>query len=764
MSQTRTQDARRPRTGTRPGSTSQEGAAKPRLLFLRPTREDLPEFVRLHLREHVRALQHSFEVTLVTGDADFDRLVDQEQPDLVLFESGVYARTDRRITGTHRHPDVPRLGLLNADAYCLTRSVFLADMDDWGVETFFTIGAATPAHTPDLADRLFVWPNFADRSVFHTYPGGKSTTVLLAGSREAHYPWRVQVDRELARRFPVRSLPHAGWFDRDAASAMPSGEAWARTLSAAQIVPTCGTVAEELVRKHLEIPAAGALLLTERTAVVEAAGFVDMESAVFADASDAADKVEHLLANPDVLDRIAAAGQRLAHERHDISTRDQLLQWLRLSRACSAGQVILQPDLFGPLELHDRGDAGAAVGRESSPGSVPVIAVAALSVPGKDGMLLRQADAELRLGQVGAAAANYAAVLNRHLEPEAALGLARTYLRFGDATAAADLLWFLIDRMVNRHGARRPDPVEWATYVRSVLACGFAAEAQRLAGRFPELGHPELRRTRHLLAALVGEEPAAVGGRLGLRSVHVVTPASWHQWREAAVADLVACGQPRLADRAALVPTPPEEREQDDAAAGVAGSDQAPWRRLRRTWRSRGAVSVTGAARRRLATPRRDPEIGSLFQLVAGEGIDVVVTVLLEDAETQHHLDRLVAADPTGATLCRIGRDTATASPATWGAYGRAPGVSPPALSRLPLLGSSIVVAGPRGGALLELSHLAGCRMLVLEDADGPGHARITAELGRSGAWAPAEDQVVGAVRQALRPRRRVAVWRAEPS
>lgn len=308
---------------TAPGAGA--ATSRPRLLFLRPNREDLPAFVRRHLDDHVRALQQSFDVSLVTGDADLDELVEVTRPDLMLFESGVYARPGRRITGARRHRDIPRLGLLDADAYCLTRSVFLADMDEWGVDTFFTIGAATPGHTPDIADRLFVWPNFADRTLFHSYPGGRPTTVLLAGSRRAHYPWRVKVDRVLAERFPVRTLEHAGWFDEAAAAAMPTGEAWARTLAGALVVPTCGTVADDLVRKHFEIPASGAVLLTERTPAVEAAGFVDMESAVFADESDAADKVEHLLAHPDLLRRIAAAGQRLAHERHDLTDRKSVV-------------------------------------------------------------------------------------------------------------------------------------------------------------------------------------------------------------------------------------------------------------------------------------------------------------------------------------------------------------------------------------------------------------------------------------------------------
>lgn len=530
-------------TTSRPAATDPSSGAqgRPRLLFLRQDRTDLPAFVLQHLDEHLRALQAHFDVVLVDGACDYDQMCDVHRPDLTLVESGVYARRDRRIDNTHTHPDVPKIGLINADAYCQTRSVFLSDMDRWGVGTYFTISMVMRERMPEVADRLFVWPNFADRTLFRTYDGGRPTRLLLTGSQQSNYPWRVRVNALLQERFGVEPQPHAGWFDARATAGMVSGEAYARSLSAAQIVPTCGTIAHELVRKHLEIPAAGALLLTERTAAVEQAGFVDMETCVLADEHDVVDKVAHLLEHPDELARIAAAGQALVHERHDLTTRDQMRQWYELQRRATSGQRVVQPDPFGPMVL-------APVGPPMG------IAGATGASRARDLVLLARGRAELDDGRPVEAEETFAQVLALHHMPEATHGTARALLRQGRAEQAAPRAWEAIEQSVRRHLAYDPDPVDWATWVRVLLCQGSVGRAEAAAGRFPDIDHPELRRTRAVLAALAGHRPLQ-GPARARTSVHPLPDLTWAQWLDDLAADLAACAQDQLADRVrALAP------------------------------------------------------------------------------------------------------------------------------------------------------------------------------------------------------------------
>ncbi|SDR72258.1 glycosyltransferase family protein [Agrococcus carbonis] len=719
---------------------------KPRLVFFRFADPTLPDFIAGHLRDHVRCLEQWFDVHVIDRDADYDEVVDRLQPDLALFESGVYARRGRAIANTHRHPGIPKLGLLNADGYCPTRSVFLADMDDWGVETFFTIATSASGYTPDIADRTFVWPNFADRRIFHPYPGGKSRSILLSGSRETNYPWRVRVDGALRERFPVTTMQHSGWFDREAAAAMPAGEAYARTLSAALIVPTCGTIAEELVRKHLEIPASGALLLTERTPVVEAAGFVDMVSCVFADASDAADKVAYLLEHPDELAEIAAAGTRLAHERHSIEHRDQIRQWYELHRG-APGARIVQPDLFGSL-AHD-----------PLSGARPVSAVAR---PGVDRRLLRSGDALLEAGLPARAADRFAQVLNLHFEPEAALGLARSAVRLGRPPLASALLEHSAAIVVRTHGASHPDPVEQAWQSRVALCGADLRAAVEHAAAHPGVRHPELDRMRAVIRALGGTAPEPAD-RPRHRSVHSGFGAEpWDEWQRALVDDLAACGRDETAARVAAMPDPTRATAQSVGA------------RAGRTSASRGR-GAAAAARHLLARARRratreaaallgrdaPPDRASLFQVLEGRPIDAVLLLMVDDGIARR-IEALGSRDPWPLEIVRLGR--AVSGPARDGfvPWGHRSGVERAVLRSVPSWGTSMVVTTRAGMGHLELADLASTRIVVVVPGGAP-ETDAERRLRARDDWSPASEALATRLRAVL-PAAEAAVWERRPA
>ena len=722
-------------------------AGRPRLVFFRPTSTDLPSFVDLHLRDHVRCLQHWFDVVLVVGNADFDEVCDREKPDLVLFESGVYVRPDRWISNTNRHLEIPRIGLLNSDPYCLTRTVFLSDMNDWGVETYFTIGVTTAAHTPDIADRLYVWPNFADRSLFRTYPGGKTTSILLTGSRRPNYPWRVKVDRALSERFPIRSLPHNGWFGRSMSAEMTFGELYARELSSAQIVPTCGTIADELVRKHFEIPAAGSLLLTERTPSVEAAGFADMENCIFAEASDAVDKVDFLLKNPEAIARITSAGQHLAHERHDISNRSQIWQWFELERRRRPGETILQQNPFGDLVLGRNGVARKPV--------------TYMAPPSRDGRLLLRATDSLGHGRLGAAMDDFAEVLNQHLEPEASLGLARCYLRIGEPALARDLVWRLIDRAMSFHGASTPDPVEWAVYLRSLVACGTADAAARKAAEFPFLNHPELARVLHVLRQLSSVDGVPdSANRPEWRSLHVVHEG-WIEWKNQLIDDLTACGQQR-AVQVILHVSEPDYRPPSVTAGALRDEPATPRSRPAKLQGRKTSHTARIAARVGRRLRRRAPQVQdeSLFSLLGDDSIEAAIAILVDEKPILLALERLVANDPTNSAVIRIGRESVLPpGDSAGGAVGRRGGASRKILSRVPLLGRSLILAGPRGADLLEIPDLSAAEVLILVRGRHPGDARLLRQLESSNTWRRGDDQLIDHFARALTPVHGLDVW-----
>ncbi|MBX6740948.1 MAG: glycosyltransferase [Acetobacteraceae bacterium] len=511
---------------------------KPRLLFLRFGGEEiLPRFIQIHLDEQRRCLEQFFDVVVVTGDCDYGELCERHQPDIAMFESGIYARP-RIIRNATAHPKVPKIGFLHADAYCASRSLFLSDMDRLGVDTFFTLSISMAEYLPEIADNLFVWPNFVDPAVCRDYGSPKLIPILFTGSQVPHYPWRRHMRELLAKHYPVMTCPHYGWRDARMTRTMVHGEAYARMLNAALVSPACGTIANELVRKHLEIPACGTLLLAERTAALEAAGFRDMENCVFASGSETIDKLGHLFEDRDALERITRAGHDLVHARHTMQQRDQILQWFRMRASLRPGQRILQTDPFRPLAVVDRTSSQ----RNMHPPAA-----------GRDRALLKQAMAALERRNIAEAERCSLAMLNYHGDiPEAKLCLALCHLHSGRPDQALELLAHSVARLMKEWGATEPDPVEWTYIIVALLCRGDVAAARKCAEQFPNLAHPEFDACRAAIITLSAQDPGSVRhDRRARASMHILPPRDLASWAGEICAMLQASGQAALARRLA---------------------------------------------------------------------------------------------------------------------------------------------------------------------------------------------------------------------
>lgn len=124
---------------------------------------------------------------------------------------------------------------------------------------------------------------------------------MLTGSIDPQYPWRHKIYKKLSASYPSLICPHLGYSSSATAHQILIGRQYAHALNASWFVPTCGTVAKEIVRKHLEIPGARSCLITERSAALVAAGFADFENCIFVDEHDVSDKVTYLFKNQDTL-------------------------------------------------------------------------------------------------------------------------------------------------------------------------------------------------------------------------------------------------------------------------------------------------------------------------------------------------------------------------------------------------------------------------------------------------------------------------------
>ena len=529
-------------------SAAMHPAGKARLVFFQYRHEGLPGFLVQHARDHVDCLSEFFETTVINTDCDYGEVCERHQPDLALFELGVNHDICRRprVTNLNACPSVPKLALHNADAFCNARAGFLSDLDRYGIQTVFAIAATAAEHTPELADRLFIWPNCIDPAIFKDYGQFKSIPLLLTGNINAIYPWRQRVTRILRARYPALNCPHPGYEPDVFRGFVLQGESYACTINASALVPTCGSVAKEVVRKHFEVPACRACLVTERSPALEAAGFVDMQNCVFAEPDDIVDKLDHLLLNPDELRRITDAGYELVHARHTRRHRNQILQWLEMHRQLQPGEKIVQRGPFAAPEI-------------ASPAAFHVPQHLHIRCRGTHLQLLEEGDRYFAAGDMAKAEGKYAECTNyMPWMPEPRLRRARCWLHGGQAVRAMAEIKPLLAFILGSYKAADPDPVEWATYILCLLCRGKLREATRRARQFPWVQHPELDRVRWLVCVLNGEPcfPMHESDPLYRRrlTIHVLPIKTWDEWANHMVGILKACGQSHMAEKLAAAP------------------------------------------------------------------------------------------------------------------------------------------------------------------------------------------------------------------
>lgn len=556
----------------------------------------------------MRCLDQWFDVRVIEGSADYARVVDQLEPAMCLMEAGIYAHS-RTIANVRLDDGIPKAGFLQADAYCASRAGALHDFDAWGVESVFTMSVAMEEYTPDLRGRLFTWPNFIDPRLHHDRGLDRTVDVLLTGSRASHYPWRVRVARDLSRAgIPVTQTPHLGWFDAAVDGHMVEGVAYSRLLNSTRIAPSCGTIARDLVRKHLEIPGNGALLVAEPAEALTQAGFIDMQNCVLSAEDDAVDRIRYLMEDEDARQRIAAAGHDLVHSRHTDAHRSQVRQWLALRLQPGAG-AIRQDNPFGDLSL--------GIARPSGD----------RHVRGRDRILLRSAVEAFGRGEIGAAERDFHRARNLHPNLEAFAGMAACRLVQGDGRGAADSaaqgLAYCLEVLDGP-----PDPSLLALLILAERSCGRGLRARRFSAAFPSVHLPYLDVVRRG----AGEKSARPSPTWG----SVVWP-----WLEPVLSETWTCPPSRTLTKRALFHERPRQIDLDQGAPVVIPTLRPV---LRRAWvrgRSRAARLSIGLADRGV--------LEALADALAADEPEVLVVVTRGLARS---LPRGVGSTAAGSSAC----------------------------------------------------------------------------------------------------------------
>lgn len=302
--------------------------------------------------EWVHALALHCDVEMIEEDFDLVEVHARVRPDFLLFDSIHWGRRHRlTIANIDAFPDLPRALFLNCDPHDPMRPLTMDMAAAYGIDTIFCMGIEAPQQMKELRRvDCFIVPKFIDPLVFRDHGEEKSipVTIMSAHLFPGFYPWRAQVTEEIQRVLPTLLYTHPGY---NAGGNNPfeiRDESYARMLSRSRFCIADTTVLDYVVRKHLEIPAAGSVLVSPPSLALADYGFVDGENCLLGAAGpDLYRRIVAVARDPALYERIRASGHALVHARYTRASWTHILDWFACHRSLKPGERVQQDGVFG---------------------------------------------------------------------------------------------------------------------------------------------------------------------------------------------------------------------------------------------------------------------------------------------------------------------------------------------------------------------------------------------------------------------------------
>ncbi|MET0137288.1 MAG: glycosyltransferase [Sphingobium sp.] len=301
--------------------------------------------------EWVHSLSLHADVEQIEQDFDWLEVYERVRPDFLLFDSVHWGRRHRlNIAHIDAHPEVPRALLLNSDPHDPMRPLMMDMLSTYRIDTLFCTGIEDVQQMPELRRlNCFVLPKFIDADVFREYDEPKSIplTIMSAHLFPTFYPWRAKVTEEVQKIIPTLLYTHPG-YNKDAHSPFEiRDESYARMLSRSRFAVADTTTLDYVVRKHLEIPACGTILVAPESEPLRDYGFVDLENCILGSGEELYAKILAVAGQPDHYERIRQAGHALVHGRYTRKNWTHILDWYACRRSLKPGEMVQQQGVFG---------------------------------------------------------------------------------------------------------------------------------------------------------------------------------------------------------------------------------------------------------------------------------------------------------------------------------------------------------------------------------------------------------------------------------
>ncbi|WP_457580210.1 glycosyltransferase [Ensifer canadensis] len=326
-------------------------APRRRVLCVRPTlNPDAGPLLRRISNEWVDALALHCHVDTIDQDFDFEQTCKKLKPDFVVFDAVHWVRPQRlNIANIDAFPEIPRVLYLNCDPHDPMRPLLFGMLETYGIETIFC-GIEHLQHMPELERfTCHLLPLFIDSKIFRDYAVEKTIPVTIFSGHlfPAFYPWRAKVTQEIQHFLPTLVYTHPGYQSGTPAPFEVRDEKYARLISQSYFSIADTTRLDYVVRKHLEIPAAGAILVAPDSEVVKRYGFVDLENCILGSGEELYAKIVAVSSKPDVYNRIKKSGYRLIQDNFTREKWTYLLDWYECRMARKPGEMTQQTKQFG---------------------------------------------------------------------------------------------------------------------------------------------------------------------------------------------------------------------------------------------------------------------------------------------------------------------------------------------------------------------------------------------------------------------------------
>jgi hypothetical protein len=329
------------------------GTPRAKILCVRAGRNpDSAPVLNAVVDEWMHALALHCDVEMIEQDFDLVEVCERVKPDFLLFDSIHWGRRHRlTIAHADAFPELPRALLLNNDPHDPMRPLMMDTLAYYRIDTIFCTGIEDLQQMNELRRfNCFVLPKFVDSDIFRDYGEARSIPLTITSAHlfPSYYPWRAQVTAEVQHLIPTLLYTHPGYSNGARNPFEIRDESYARMLSRSQFCIADTTRLDYVVRKHLEIPAAGSVLVSPESEALKDYGFVDMENCILGAAGPALySKIREVAGDPDRYERIRAAGHRLVHARYTRQAWTHILDWYACRRGLKPGEMVQQDDVFG---------------------------------------------------------------------------------------------------------------------------------------------------------------------------------------------------------------------------------------------------------------------------------------------------------------------------------------------------------------------------------------------------------------------------------